>query len=414
MIVRRRNRLLALLLVLVSFGLAYPVHAAEPASESPPDLASEAAVLIDAKTGTVLYARNPEKQEYPASITKIVTGIIAIEDEKDRLQDPVTTSKEARYEEGTRIYLAEGERQPLINLLYGMLMNSGNDAATAIAEHIDGSKAKFAERMNAFVQEQVGALHTHFVNPSGLPDKQQYTTAMDMAEIARYAMCNDLFRTIVGTKKMPWNGQEWQSTLINHNEMLGNYEGTTGIKNGYTGDSGFTLVTSAKRDGMEIIGVLLKSPTQSLLYKDMTQLLDYGFQHFDLQRVSVANQGFPLASAGETDFVAQEPLYAVVPKGETPVISVTADGELQAQTSLGTQSAGRLQPVMPNLGAVALRYPEIAAAERTAPERASDSAEPSASKKRGIFIVWTGLIAYLCLFAFIRAKRRRPERERGF
>ncbi|NBD23366.1 D-alanyl-D-alanine carboxypeptidase family protein [Paenibacillus glycinis] len=413
MIVRKRNRFLALLLILASFGYACPVHA-ETADVRPPELASEAAVLIDAQTGTVLYARNPEKQEYPASITKIITGIVAIEDEKDHLQDMVTTSKEARYEEGTRIYLSEGERQPLINLLYGMLMNSGNDAATAIAEHIDGSKAKFAARMNRFVQEQVGASHTHFVNPSGLPDKEQYTTAMDMAEIARYAMRNDLFRTIVGTKKMPWNGQEWKSTLINHNEMLGNYEGTTGIKNGYTGDSGFTLVTSAKRNGMEIIGVLLKSPTQSLLYKDMTKLLDYGFRHFDLQRVSVANQAYPLASAGATDFVAGEPLYAVVPKGETPVISVTAEGELQVQTSLGTESAGRLQPVMPSLGAVALQYPEIAAAVQTAPDRASDSAEPSGSKKLGIFIVWIGLIAYLCLFAFIRAKRQRPERERGF
>ncbi|MBO7742566.1 D-alanyl-D-alanine carboxypeptidase [Paenibacillus sp. MWE-103] len=404
------KRRLAALLVLASFGWASPVRA-ETADDARPELASEAAVLIDAKTGTVLYARNPDEQEYPASITKIVTGIIAIEDVSD-LAATVTVSKEARGEDGTRVYLAEGEKLPLLNLLYGMLMNSGNDAATAIAEYVDGSKAKFAERMNAFAKDKAGAANTHFVNPSGLPDPRQYTTAMDMAKIARYAMQNELFRTIVGTKRMPWNGEEWKSELINHNEMLGRYEGTTGVKNGYTGDAGFTLVTSAKRGGMELIGVLLKSPTKSLLYKDMTKLLDYGFDRFALQQVTAANPAYPLAAGAE--FVRTGPLYAVVPRGETPAVSVLPDGEVRVRTSLGVAAAGRLRPAVPSLAAIAARYPAVKAAELREDDGGKRAREPGSAKKAEIFVVWVGMLVYLALIAAIRAKRHRLERERSF
>ncbi|MFC4810324.1 D-alanyl-D-alanine carboxypeptidase family protein [Paenibacillus sp. GCM10023250] len=403
------TRRLAALLALASVGWASPVHA-ETADEARPELASEAAVLIEAKTGTVLYARNAEKQEYPASITKIVTGIVAIEDERD-MSATVTVSKEARGEDGTRVYLAEGEKLPLLNLLYGMLMNSGNDAATAIAEYVDGSKAKFAERMNEFAKDKIGAANTHFVNPSGLPDPRQYTTAMDMAKITRYAMQNELFRTIVGTRRMPWNGQEWKSELINHNEMLGQYEGTTGVKNGYTGDAGFTLVTSAKRDGMELIGVLLKSPSKSLLYQDMTKLLDYGFRQFELQRVSAANPAYPLAA--EANFVQTGPMYAAVPKGETPAVSVAPDGTVTVRTSLGDAEAGRLQPSVPSLAAIAARYPAVKAAALHA-DGNKRAPEPGAVTKAEIFVVWIGMLIYLGLIAAIRAKRQRLERERSF
>ncbi|QHT61565.1 D-alanyl-D-alanine carboxypeptidase [Paenibacillus lycopersici] len=403
-------RLAALLLILFVLGSAARAFAAEE-DPGPPALSSDSAILIDAKTGTVLLAHNEEKEQFPASITKIVTGIIAIESGRE-LSSLVTTSKEARNEDGTRIYLEEGEQQTLINLLYGMLMNSGNDAATAIAEFMDGSKAKFADRMNEFVREKAGATHTFFVNPSGLPDPRQVTTAVDMAKIARYAMQNDLFRTIVGTKKLPWNGQAWQTTLVNHNEMLGNYEGTTGVKNGYTGDSGFTLVTSAKRNGMELIGVLLKSPTKALLYKDMTHLLDYGFRNYDLQQVKMTEQAYPFASLETEGFVAEEPLYAVVPKGETPVVTVSPAGEVNVRTSLGDYSAGWLKPVSPNLSAVAQRYPEVETAMKSAASPVHDAIEPSNSKKEAILFVWIGLLVYLGVMAVIRLKRQRVQRRR--
>ncbi|MBM7563244.1 D-alanyl-D-alanine carboxypeptidase family protein [Paenibacillus sacheonensis] len=417
MTVLTRVRWLAMLLILIVLTAAGSAYADTPeqgelnqtdqTDRTPPNLASDSAILIDAKTGTVLYARNAEKEQFPASITKIITGIIAIESGLD-LDSIVTTSKEARNEDGTRIYLEEGEQQTLINLLYGMLLNSGNDAATAIAEFVDGSKAAFAERMNRFVREKAGAAHTHFTNPSGLPDAAQYTTALDMAKISRYAMRNDLFRTIVGTKKMAWDGLTWKTTLINHNELLGNYEGVTGIKNGYTGDSGFTLVTSAKRDGLELIGVLLKSPTKSVLYKDMTKLLDYGFRYFDMQQVSTANAAYPLAGSDEPSFAPKEPLMAVVPRGEKPIITVSAAGDVLVQTSLGIETAGRLQPVSPNLGAIAKLYSEQSeSVERAASKSAGGASEPSMGNKLRIFFVWIGLLLYLFLFAFVRVKRRR-------
>ncbi|WP_258171292.1 D-alanyl-D-alanine carboxypeptidase family protein [Paenibacillus sp. R14(2021)] len=407
------RHVLVLFLALIAIGYALPVYA-ETAEGTQPNINTESAVLIDARTGTVLYARNAEKEQFPASITKIVTGIVALETDSE-LSRLVTVSKEARNEDGTRIYLAEGEQQTMENLLYGMLMNSGNDAATAIAESIDGTKAKFAERMNAFVRDKVGVTHTHFVNPSGLPSPDQVTTALDMAQIAQYAMRNDTFRTIVGTKRKPWVGKEWTSTLINHNEMLGNYEGTTGIKNGYTGDAGFTLVTSAKRDGLELIGVLLKSPTKAVLYKDMTKLLDFGFQYFEMQPVMEANQSYPYENGSTAAFTSTEPLWAVVPKGETPVVTVSDNGEFHVQTSLGTELAGTLQPVMPSITALSKRYPEIhaEAMESVQPLARNGTSVPSKDKKLEIFFIWIGLLVYLSIIAYLRLKRQKLERGRS-
>lgn len=230
---------------------------------------------MDAKSGQVLYGKNEHKRMYPASITKIVTGIIALEE-----ADPaslVTVSEEARNEEGTRVFLAEGELVTMEKLVYGLLVNSGNDAATAIAESIDGSEARFAERMNRFVEQKLELRDTHFTNPHGLPDEEHYTTAEDMAVIARYAMRNAQFRQIVATKTLPWTGEEWDSELMNHNRMLWDYEGANGVKNGYTNAAGFTLVTSAERGGHELIGVVMKTASSEEIYAYMTALLDYGF-----------------------------------------------------------------------------------------------------------------------------------------
>ncbi|RAP78335.1 D-alanyl-D-alanine carboxypeptidase [Paenibacillus montanisoli] len=417
MIAHRISRLGAsLLLLLINvFCFASPVIAAEEEQDQL-KLASESAILMDARTGIVLVQKNAEKQQFPASITKIVTGIVAIENESV-LSNVVTVSKEARREDGTRIYLAEGEQVTLDKLLFGMLMNSGNDAATAIAEYIDGSKAKFAERMNAFVKEKAGAEHTNFVNPSGLPDKAQVTTALDMARISRYAMQNETFRKIVATKKMPWVGQEWTSSLINHNQLLKDYDGATGIKNGYTEASGFTLVGSAKRGDMELIGVLLKSPSKSAVYSDMRNLLDFGFEHFELKQLLSANQAYPFESAEPAEFITREPIWTVVPKGETPSVSVNVQGEVIVQSSMGLVTAGIMEPVKPELPVVALSAP--AAEPEQVPEMSSaasvqlEKQEPSGSTNLTIFLTWLGLIVYLAILAYIRFNRKKRERSRG-
>ncbi|GAB6935654.1 hypothetical protein JCM14720_15750 [Calditerricola yamamurae] len=240
----------------------------------PPTITAQAAVLIEAVSGRVLFAKNKDQPMYPASITKIMTGIVALE--VGRPDEMVTVSKHARAADGTRVYLAEGEQKPLLDLVYAALVNSGNDAAIAIAEHIAGSEEAFAAMMNEKAHA-IGAQHTHFVNASGLHDPQHVTTAYDMALIAQYAMRNPTFRAIVQTKRKPWHGQEWQSELVNHNRLLWEYPGATGVKNGFTSKARFTLVASAERNGVSLISVVMGANSASTLYRETKVLLDYGF-----------------------------------------------------------------------------------------------------------------------------------------
>lgn len=335
-------------------GLAAAEDAAAERVEAPV-VASEAAILIEQRTGEALFVHNEYERLYPASIAKIATAILAIENASP--DDIVTVSKEARGEEGTRIYLAEGEQVSMEKLLYGMMLNSGNDAATAIAEHIDGSKEKFAERMNALMEE-IGAYGTNFVNPSGLPDPEQYTTASDMAKLARYAMGNSTFRTIVSTRSMPWTGQEWTSKLENHNRMLVDYPGATGIKNGYTVAAGNTLVGSAERDGMSLIGVVLKAPSKEKAYADMAAMLDYGFANYGVKLLFAQGERYAYPSqaadgqeeAGKAEgeqaeggeWIAREAIWGVYPKDEQPTVKVEADGTVRLESLSRTYTAGKL------------------------------------------------------------------------
>ncbi len=193
---------LILLLSIVAFVL---FERAAFAEEETMVLDSEAAVLIDAASGDVLYEKNSQQSMYPASITKIITGIIAIE--QGELDDIVTISENATEADGTSVYLLEDEQMTLRQLVQGLLINSGNDAATAIAEHMDGSEAAFAERMNQFVEEHVEQPSTTFSNPHGLFAKDHQTNAYEMALLTRYALENDTFRKIVATKEMEWVGE---------------------------------------------------------------------------------------------------------------------------------------------------------------------------------------------------------------
>ncbi|UVI28930.1 D-alanyl-D-alanine carboxypeptidase family protein [Paenibacillus spongiae] len=379
-----------------------PLTAADEGLQAEPKLQAEAAILMDARTGTVLYAHNADKPLYPASITKIVTGIIALETAAD-LNSLVTVSKEARHEDGTRVFLAEGEQQTLENLVYGMLVNSGNDAATAIAEFIDGTKEKFAERMNTFVRDKAGAAQTNFVNPSGLPDPLQVTTALDMAHIAQYAMKNETFRTIVGTTKRPWKGAEWTSELINHNKLLGTYEGATGIKNGFTNASGFTLVASAMRDEMELIGVILKAPTNNGIYADMRKLLDYGFAGFELKKLFDAGESYPQpAEKGAPTFVASEEIWAVTPRGEQPDIRVEPSGSVQVQTSKGMIAAGKMTVIEPGVNDEPLQMSGKQVYEETG--------NPMNLWLIFVFMAWLVMNAFLVFIAYLRYRKKRKYR----
>lgn len=310
--------------------------------ENPPALQSQGVFLMDLKSGQVLYARNEHQRFYPASITKIMTAILALE--HSNLNDQVKVSRLATEQEGNRVYLVEGEVQSMENLLYGLMLNSGNDAAIAIAEHISGSVEAFSELMNQKAKE-LGAKDTHFVNPNGLHDPNHFTTPYDMTLIARYAMKNPKFREIVKTETRPWHGKEWESVLYNINPMLYNYEGANGVKTGYTDQAHQTMVVSARRGGRELIGTLMDATLKMTIREDATALLDYGFDHFDTKQLAKKDQVMTMLSFSEklkTDVKLQSDWYYTFAKDHPPTIqsqihmSPPAKPPLAAGTVVGT------------------------------------------------------------------------------
>jgi D-alanyl-D-alanine carboxypeptidase (penicillin-binding protein 5/6) len=261
------KHLLQVMIFLAASNLIMPVSAQQL------DLMAKSAILIEAQTGKVLYENNADEQRPPASTTKMMTLIVALENGK--LDDIVTTSEEASQTEGSTMWLGPGEQMKMSDLLYGIIMVSGNDATIAVAEHIAGSVSKFATLMNRKAIE-IGAKSTHFTNPNGLPDDMHYSTAHDLARIAAYGYKNPMFGTIVETvhKVMPWPGKNTVRDLYNENKLLWQYEGGNGVKTGYTDAAGRCLVAAAKRDGVQLIAVVLDSDQ---MWTDSINLLDYGF-----------------------------------------------------------------------------------------------------------------------------------------
>lgn len=260
--------LIAFFLLLISQGITASGYA-----EALPQVTAKSAIVIEAKTGEVIYARDVEEQRYPASTTKMMTLIVALE--KGNLHDVVTASKAASETEGSSIWLEEGEQLTLSDLLYGMMLVSGNDATVAVAEHIAGSVEAFSELMTEKAHA-IGATHTSFVNTSGLPDPRHYSTAHDLAKIAAYGYRNPLFVEIIGTneKIIPWASKEYGRDLINENKLLRLYEGGNGVKTGYTEAAGHCLVAGAARGGLQLIAVVLDSDA---MWVDTEALLNYGF-----------------------------------------------------------------------------------------------------------------------------------------
>ncbi len=240
------------------------------------ELSAESAILIDCETGRIIYEKNKDAKMAMASTTKIITAITAIE--HGNLSDVVTVSANAALTEGSSVWLSEGEKLTLNDLLYALMLESGNDASVAIAEHIGGNVEGFSELMNA-VCRKAGATSTNCVTPSGLDDELHFTTAQDLAMITRYAMTSDTFREIVSTYKttIPWEGNEWDRTLVNHNKMLTLYEGADGVKTGYTKKSGRCLVSSAEKDGWRVIAVTLNAPDD---WNDHIKMLNFAFDNF--------------------------------------------------------------------------------------------------------------------------------------
>ncbi|WP_161486047.1 D-alanyl-D-alanine carboxypeptidase family protein [Desulfotomaculum copahuensis] len=299
------------------FVPAVPVQAS-----SGPQITGKSAIMIDAQNGQVLYAKNPDAHMFPASTTKILTAVIALE--RGKLSDQVTVPREAVTAGGSAIGLQEGERLTLKDLLYAMLLSSANDAAVTIADHIAGSVPGFAALMNEKAR-QIGARESHFVNPDGMPDPQHFTTARDLAVITRYAMQNAEFRKIVDTSHRNISRADAdrskgppQEYLWNHNKLLHLYDGTIGVKPGYTVEAGQCLAAAAQRNGRELITVVLDSQGAAI-YSDTEALFNYGFSSFQLKQLAGRGQRITSLSvpygAGPAPVLTAAPFYYDFPAG---------------------------------------------------------------------------------------------------
>ena len=270
-----------------------------------PSINGEAYILIDGENGQVLHGKGFDKKLNPASTTKILTAIIALE--KGNLEEVVTIGKNVPLVQGTKVYLREGEKVTLEELINVTLIHSANDAALAIAEHISGSQEKFATLMNNKAKE-IGAKNSQFINPHGLTEEGHTTTAYDLAIIAKYAMKNQEFRDIVIKKVYDWEGQEWQNRLINKNKLLWDMKNSTGIKTGYTSAASHTIVASAQENGRELIAVILGCPNGNTLWDDAQKLLEYGFKNFQSYTMSQAEQIVATLNLGKNQQVNLAPV----------------------------------------------------------------------------------------------------------
>lgn len=312
---------------------------------------AEAAALIDVASGRILYSKQGDKRMRIASTTKIMTAILAIE--HGHLSDKVTVSKNAFGKEGSSIYLKLGEEMSLSDLLYGLMLRSGNDAATAISEHVGGSQDGFVFLMNRKAEE-LGMTGSHFSNPSGLDGDDHYSTANDMAKLTAYALKNPIFREIVKTKakRISREDESWDTVWNNKNKMLALYPGSDGVKTGFTKLSRRCLVSSATRNGQQLAAVTLNDGSD---WADHSRMLDYGFKNYPLELVVHKGEPFPNGYQAAKDFaypladgeretlrkaVVSVPRSSVAYRlGEIAYLSVKLDGDRIGRISLESAEA---------------------------------------------------------------------------
>jgi len=344
------------------------------------DISAECACVMIAQTGELIFSKNASATHSVASTTKIMTAITAIEE--GDIQEAVTVSANAASQEGSSIYLRAGNKVNLIDLIYGMMLNSGNDAACAVAEHVGGSVENFASLMNKKA-EKAGVKNTSFKNPSGLDEEGHYSTAEDMARITAYALKNDLFCEIVSTKNSQIKVGEDICYLKNHNKMLWNYDGCIGVKTGYTKKTGRCLVSAAEKDGVTLIAVTLGAPDD---WSDHEKMLDYGFENTELK--TVVKEGDVLKNINGDGFS----LNAIAK--ETVEVPVKKNSALKSEIILHTVKRPTLE-VMEN---EKIGYAEILSNGKSVTQidlTADKTVEPE--HKKGFFSSILGIIKKLLL-----------------
>lgn len=297
-------------------------------------VSAQNAIVYDAQTGRVLYEKNASSRGLIASTTKIMTALIVCE--QCNVLDRMKIPKEAVGIEGSSIYLKEGEVLTIQELLYGLMLHSGNDAAVALAIYCGGTVEGFVSLMNDKAH-QLGLKNTHFENPNGLDSPGHYSTAMDLAVLSAYAMENPIFARTVSTKNVSIGSR----SLQNHNKLLWRVNGADGVKTGYTKAAGRILVSSAVRDGRRLIAVTMNAPSD---WQDHAMLLEDGFQNFSVRKIVSKGQilGTVEIVSGETgraDLLASEDFSFSLAANETPEIILQGPGFSYAPVCSG-EAAG--------------------------------------------------------------------------
>lgn len=322
-----------------------------------PEISARSAILMDRASRRVLWKKDEHRRLPIASTTKIITALLALE--RGSEEERIKVSRQAAETEGSSIWLEEGEIKTLGELLYGLMLRSGNDAAAVIAGHVGGTGAQFVELMNERALA-LGAKNTCYINPHGLPGEGQYSTAFDQGLIACAALDNSRFREIVSTPvcTISWPGQPWDRIMSNQNRLLELYPGGDGVKTGWTREAGRCFAGSATRNGWQLVCVLLDAPQ---MWEDAAALLDYGFQHYKHQKIfarndvvctAKVNKGCSRVAAalsedlflalgpGEKELlryriIVDEPLMAPLAAGEkVGAIEVYLDGQLLGRAGL--------------------------------------------------------------------------------
>ncbi|MBC2579273.1 D-alanyl-D-alanine carboxypeptidase family protein [Clostridium sp. DJ247] len=353
-----------LIILILSFTLLFLniVSSTTYAKDNPPEVSADSVVLMDSKTGEILYEKNPDTAYPPASTTKLMTALLTLE--KTNLDDTVTVGKNPPFVDGSKIYLFEGENIKIRDLLYGLILASGNDCAEALAEYISGSMDNFAVEMNKRALE-LGAKNTNFVNPSGLYDANHNSSAKDLALIMRELSKNPEYTTIATTssyKIPPTNKSAAERPLWNENKLIQKtsslyYSGCLGGKTGYTVQSSHSYVATATRNNQQLIVALVHDKNKTF-FPDSIKLFDYGFNNFQLTRlfskgdlVTTYNNNdlkIPLLAASDFYYVKEKnnaatPSYSLDSQNLSKEFFKSGDIVANANVSINNKNIGSLK-----------------------------------------------------------------------
>lgn len=323
------NTFIFLICIFPSFGVK--------ATNEPTGFSSKGVALMDAATGQLLFSQNPDTQYFPASTTKILTALVVLENTK--LDDKVTVGKNPPKVDGTAIGLKEGEIFTVEELLLGLLMESGNDCAEALAEHVSGSNEEFAKLMNERAKK-IGTTNSNFRNPSGLPDPQHVTTPRDLALIMREAIKNPEFIKLCRTDSLQMSPSNLDGTrrwLNNHNSIINPksseyyYKYAVASKKGYTTEAHFANIMSAEKDGHTIIVSCLDGETIGPVYSDVTKICEYGFNNFSLKKLYSEGDkigSYKIDDETEVPLLVNKDVYYCAKNSEKDNLDVSIDYEV--------------------------------------------------------------------------------------